>query len=607
MEKKFLSVFMLILLMVMSGCIEHRGNNYSDREDVSSEIPDARENIFEADDVSGIIAEDMFSDRDKEAGYDESNSVFIKLNGTSASCGSAAVEISESIVTITDEGTYVISGNLDNGMIVVNADKKDKLQIVLKDALINSETSAPIYVMQADKVFITLAEASVNTLSNGGEFTAIDENNIDAVIYSKEDLTLNGSGSLIVTSPAGHGIVSKDDLVLVGGSYEINAACKGLSGKDSVRIADADIDIISGKDAIHSENPDDLTLGFVYIESGIFNICAEGDGLSASANMQIDGGHFNIITGGGSANAGEKSLNTRTDFMGGPGEHMGRPVQPGEPADKDNSASLSEETKKDSTSIKAIKASGNIVINGGEFIIDSADDAVHADTDVMVNGGVFEISTGDDGFHADGALSITSGLINITESYEGLEGLSINITGADIKLVSRDDGLNAAGGNDSSGFDGPHEQDMFDADSDCFINISGGTLYVNAEGDGIDSNGNLYVSGGYTIVAGPTNGGDGPLDYAGSASISGGTLVAAGSVQMAQTITSTSNQGVLAVSTGNQAAGTLIRITDSDGYDILSIEPEKSFQCIVVSCPDMVRGESYMVTVGELSAELAAG
>lgn len=629
MNKKELLVFVFVLMMIVSGCGGRKDDNISDdnsdqivtqaevsnNEDTDMEDSDsdsqASENSSSATPVE-IVVEDMFSDRDKDVSYDEGKSVVIELKGSSVNCDSDVVDISGSTVTITDEGTYIISGSLDDGMIIVNADKKDKPQLVLNDVSINSETSAPIYILQADKVFITLAEGSVNTLSNGGTFTAIDENNIDAVIYSKEDFTLNGSGSLTVTSPAGHGIVSKDDLVLTGGSYEINSAFQGLSGKDSVRIADTEVNIVAGKDGIHAEDADDTSLGFAYIESGVFNISAEGDGLSASANMQIDGGSFNIVSGGGSVNAEQQSSDSWGDFMGGPGGHMGQPGGTGQPGGMGRSAdNLSEDTsfevtEEDSTSIKAIKASGNLVINGGEFVIDSADDAVHGNADVTINGAVFEISTGDDGFHADEALSITSGVINIIESYEGLEGLSIDISGGDINLVASDDGLNAAGGNDQSGFGGPRGQDMFGASSDSFVCISGGTLYVNAEGDGIDSNGRLDVSGGYTIVAGPTNGGNGALDYAGSASISGGTFIATGSVQMAQTITSTANQGVVAVSTGSQAAGTVVKVTDAGGNDILLVAPEKTFQCVVASCPEMIKGETYTIAVGELSAEFTA-
>lgn len=246
---------------------------------------------------------EYFSDRDFEVGYDESESAHITLSGDSASCDSNAVQIDGTTITITDEGTYILSGTLDDGMIIVDSSKDDKTQLVLDGVTIHSETCAPIYILQSDKVFITTATDSVNTLSNGGTFTAIDENNIDAVIFSKEDLTLNGSGSLTIESPAGHGIVSKDSLTITSGRYEITSASHALAGKDDVCIANASFTITSGKDGIHAENADDETLGYVYIQSGTFDISAEGDGISAASTLQIEDGSFNILSGGGSVNA----------------------------------------------------------------------------------------------------------------------------------------------------------------------------------------------------------------------------------------------------------------------------------------------------------------
>lgn len=213
-------------------------------------------------------ASEMFTDRDLEIGYDEETSAHITLSGDSASSDSDAVQISGSTVTITDEGTYILSGTLEDGMILVDAEDTDKVQLVLNGVEITSATSAAIYVREADKVFITTAAGSENTLRNGGEYVAIDDNNIDAVIFSKSDLTLNGAGTLTITAAAGHGIVSKDDLVLASGTYVITAASHGISGKDSVRIANGAYTIVSGKDGIHAENADDASLGFLYIVGG---------------------------------------------------------------------------------------------------------------------------------------------------------------------------------------------------------------------------------------------------------------------------------------------------------------------------------------------------
>lgn len=225
---------------------------------------------------------------------------------------------------------------------------------MLNGVNITSETSAAIYVAQADKVFVTTASGSENTLTNGGEYIAIDENNIDAVIFSKSDLTVNGEGTLTIEAKAGHGMVSKDDLALTSGTYTITAAGQGLSGKNSVRIADGTYQITAGKDAVHAENTEDATKGFIYIAGGTFAAQADGDGISASAYIQIDAGDFSITTGEGSA-----SVKT---------EHMSDPRQQEQTETEDT----------DSTSQKGIKSGTALTINGGTFVTDTADDFMHA-------------------------------------------------------------------------------------------------------------------------------------------------------------------------------------------------------------------------------------
>lgn len=628
-----------LLLSLLSGCGQTSSTG-SDNNDGSNSVVSSSENSDNASsDTSAENTTDvseLFSDRDFETDYDESKSAKITLSGDSASCSSDAVEISGSTITIKDEGTYILSGTLDNGMIIVNADKTDKTQLVLNNVSIHSETSAPVYILQADKVFITIAEGSSNTLSNGGTFTAIDDNNIDAVIFSKEDLTLNGAGTLTITSPAGHGIVSKDSLKLTSGTYDISSASHALTGKDDVCIANANFTLTSGKDGIHAENTDDTALGLVYIQSGTFTITSEGDGISSASYMQIDDGNFNIISGGGSANAENKTSDSWGNFMGGGMGGGGRVPGSGKNSTMGNSAGKASATGSagtdlngtatdtgtdnttdtdsddDSTSIKAIKASGNLTINGGTFTIDSADDSIHSNASITVHGGTFDIASGDDGFHADETLTITSASINISESYEGLEGLHINISGGEITLTASDDGLNAAGGTDQSGFGGQRGNETFgggpggsSSSSSGSIVISGGTIHVTASGDGLDANGTLEITGGSTTVCGPTQGDTATLDYDTSGVITGGTFIGTGGAGMAQSF-SDSDQGVIAVSTGNQSAGTEIKLTDRDGNTIITHTPELDFAVVILSSPDIVSGETYTITVGSSSGEFTA-
>lgn len=541
----------------------------------------------------------LFTDRDYETGYDASEAVKITLSGSSIAAGSG-VTVSGTTATITEEGTYILSGSLSDGMIIVDTGKKDKVQLYLSGASIHSEDCAAIYVRQADKVFITTAAGTENTLSGGSSFTAMDGNDIDSVIFSKDDLTLNGAGTLIIDSPAGHGVVSKDELTVTSGTYQITAASHGMVGKDNVCIDGASINVNSGKDGIRANNDDDTALGFVYIKSGSFGLICGGDGISASNYLQLDGGSYSILCGGGSAN-GEQ----HTDSMGG-GMGGGRPgMGGGRPGSQSSGSAASTDT----ASTKGMKATGNLVINGGVFSIDTADDAIHGNLNVVITSGNFLISTGDDGVHADEALTVSGGSLIVTASYEGLEGLTISVEGGEHALVCSDDGLNAAGGTDQSGMGGFRPgADKFggDGSADSLITISGGELYINASGDGIDSNGYLTISGGHTTVCGPTQGDTAVLDYGLTGTITGGTFIGTGSYMMAQTFTTSENQGVIALSVGNQSAGTHITLADAQGNILMDVTPEENFAIVILSCPEMRKGESYTVTVGTLTDSFEA-
>lgn len=400
MKRKVVLAFLLTGALVLSGCSKTNNSNETSSGSTSTDSS-----------AQGIDVSNMFSDRDKEIGYDEENSTVIKLSDDSTTCDSDAVQISGNTVTIIDEGTYILSGTLTDGMVIVDAEDTDKVQLVLDGVDITSAESAAIYVREADKVFITTASDSQNTLTNGGTYTAIDDNNIDAAIFSKSDLTLNGAGSLTITAKAGHGVVSKDDLVLTSRTYQIDAASHGLSGKDSVRIAGGSYTIVSGKDGIHAENADDTSLGFVYLADGTFDITSDGDGISAGNWLQADGGVYTVKAGGGSENVQKSD-----------GEWQFGPGQQTESTDT---------TEEDTVSMKAIKAAGELILKGGKYSLDSADDTIHSNANITISDGEFTLASGDDGIHADSATTISGGTIDITESYEGIEGLSIDITGGE--------------------------------------------------------------------------------------------------------------------------------------------------------------------------------
>ena len=443
--------------------------------------------IDEAMSDAAIDITDMFTKRDLAGNYDESEAVKITLSGKTAACNSSNVQIEDGVVTIKAAGVYVLSGTLTDGTIVVDAGDDDKVQLVLDGVSIMAADYAAIYAKNADKVFVTLAEGAGNSLTVSGDYVQTDDNNVDAVIFAKCDLTLNGTGSLTVKDNTGHGIVSKDDLVVTGGTYTIYSQDHCLNGKDSVRIADGTFNLSCDEDGIHAGN-DDQQDGYVYIEGGDINI-----------------------------------------------------------------------------------------------------------------------SVGDDAIHAEGLLIITGGDIDVSKSCEGVEGDKILVTGGDIDVISSDDGFNAAGGSSGSGDNhdgfgggpGMGGVDM-DADNDAYILITGGTININANGDGIDSNGCIGITGGSVYVLGPSDNGNGAMDYGICAAITGGEIVAVGGSGMAQGFGDESTQCSALVNFDEWVdAGETITLTDSDGKEVLSYKADKKFNSVVISTSDMKQGDNYTLTVGD--------
>lgn len=452
----------------------------------------------------------LFSTRDMDAGYDESAAVPIRLNGDTSLCSSSAVAIEGGKITLLAEGVYILSGTLEDGQVVVDAGNGDKVQIVLSGADITCASSAAIYCRKADKVFLTLAAGTENSLANGGSFQPVDDSNIDAVLFSRTDLTLNGSGSLTVTSPGGHGVVSKDELTVTGGSYTVTAAKHGFTGKDSVAIADGSFTITSGSDGIHAENADDAAKGFLYIADGSFIINAQGDAISASGQLQIDGGSYALTVGGSSESATMKAGDTM--------QRLGFRDFSSAVASPDAAAA------EDTASCKGIKADGTLTVNGGSFDLDTADDAVHSGADVTITGGEWTIRTGDDGIHADAAVIIQTGRFTISDCYEGVEGQSVTIHGGTLDITARDDGINAAGGADGSGTAyGFGHQDPFAVDDSCAITINGGEITIVSDGDCLDSNGSLTINGG-TLKLSCSGNGNTAIDSNGAYANNGGSI-----------------------------------------------------------------------------------
>ena len=521
-----------------------------------------------------LNADDMFTERDLDYSYDESAVVTVNLADNASTVSGSGVTVSGNTVTITAEGVYVFSGTLTDGQIVVDADGA-KVQLVLNGVSVTNSSSAAIYVKNANKVFVTALDGSENSLAVTGEFVQTDDNNVDGAIFAKSDLTVNGAGTLTINCANGAGIVSKDDLVLTGGTVTVTAATHALEGKDSVRIADGTYSLTAEKDGVHSENTEDEEAGFVYIAGGTVNITASGDGIDAEYILQLDGGTVNVTAGGGARNA----------------ENIAQQMGFGDYAQNGT------ETDEETASTKGLKSDAIIIINDGTYSLDSADDAMHSNGDLLVNGGCVWIESGDDGIHADAGVTIASGSVEINYSYEGIEGETITISGGDIVVHASDDGLNSSGGNDSSGYGGGMMQDEFAANEDCVITISGGTLFVNSDGDGIDSNGSIAISGGEIYVEGAENGGNAAFDYNGTADISGGTIIAVGYSSMAQNF-STASQGSMLVNLNSTQSSGTVSVADADGNELVSYTFDKSFNSVIISTPEIQQGETYTVTAG---------
>lgn len=568
---------------------ESTGETSADNADTTSESTDSENAMESASDIDFDLEltestiDTEFTDREKSGSYKASEAVKITLNKTTVTVSGSGAKADGSTITITEEGVYVVSGTLEDGQIIVDASDSDKVQIVLDGVHINCETNAAIYVREADKVFITLAENSSNTLGGGNEYTQIDDNTVDGVIFSKSDLVCNGTGSLTIEADYKHGIVSRDDLVITGGTYKITAADNGITAKDQLKILDGIFDIDAANSAVKAKNADDAELGNIYIAGGIFTIEAEQDGFHATGSMVVDDGTITV-------NSGDDGFHAELDTV----IHGG--------------TILVEE------SYEGLEGK-RVVVNGGDITVNASNDGVNA------------VGSGDDDSNAASSNNDSSAAVNsgddssISGAADGKEPSQMppdTENGSDMQPSQDFDPENApSGGNAPQSFDpgnapsdGNAPQKMQGGpggggNSELYIKITGGTLTVSADGDGLDSNGGFLVTGGTTIVYGPTSDGDSALDYDGSAIATGGTLAAIGSAGMTESFDEASTQPVITYyGTETQSADTTITLTDSDGSALFTVTPEKAYASIVLTCPEMKLDATYTLAAGTGNEEI---
>lgn len=598
-------------------------NNGTNSESTSEDSTTENTTDVLATDIESFTGE--YSKTAINAEWSKSDSTQITLNGDQVQAYGNGVEIDGSNITISEGGTYVFSGTLNDGTILVDAPKEDNVQLVLNGASITSSEYAPIVIKTAKNVFITVADGTSNTITDGTEYVYDEKDDVspNAAIYSKTDLIINGSGELTVNANYNDGITSKDDLEIISGTLMITASDDGVVGKDSVSIREGQIIIDSKGDGIKSSNEEDSAKGYVVIDGGSFDITAGNDGIQAVTQLIINDGDFNIVTNGGSANASTDSSGNVNEEWGKRGSGRGQmPTESNgqkttketdssnqETATGADSSSQGTTTETESSSAKALKADSAIGIFGGTFKIDSSDDSIHSNGAVRIDAGEFQIASGDDGIHSDTDMLITGGTISITKSYEGIESQNITINGGAIDLVTSDDGINIAGGNDSSSISGRPGQNTFASSSSSgILTINGGDITVNASGDGLDSNGSIEMNGGNVVVYGPTNNGNGALDYDQTFNITGGNLYVAGSNGMAQTPSSSSSQASVAVGfTSTVAGGTRVTVSDSSGNVVYSFTPVKDFGMVCISGAEISTSETYTITVGTQSISVQGG
>lgn len=595
-NKSCVAAVILAMCLMTSGCgsQNYTTNNKNTDTTIASSITAQDTNVTHADDADNYKTE-------------------ITGEFSITSTDGSTITQNDSVYTITQAGEYTVTGLLSEGQIVVNADDNAEITIVLNGTSITRSNGSPIYIKNADNVKIKSEENTYNCIVDAR--TEADDNsdnssseNGNAAIYAACDLKLVGKGALSVTGNYNNGIQSKDDISIKNVTIKVNAVNNAIKGNDEVAIESGEIIAISRKgDGIKTSNSSLSTKGKqkgnVIISGGNIDIYAACDGIDAAYGIDVSGdGNLNIYTDTYS----DYSEAVAADNSGSSANSVGTPPDMnnaqnngnmGNPPDMNNSSSnpgmkgnfgggnraangmpgnnSSGNSSKKSYSTKGIKAESEINISGAAINISSTDDGIHANSDsgvletgedgkgiISISGGTITISTGDDGIHADKELNITDGYINVLTSYEGLEAITINISGGQSFIYAADDGINACTG---------------DGSSTPLINITGGYIDVttgSGDTDAIDSNGSYTQSGGMVLVKGGSSSGQvsGSIDVDGNITITGGTCIALGGI--CETPVNSVNAYVFSSVSFNAGS---YSVKDSSGNEIISFTLNNSY------------------------------
>jgi len=542
-----------------------------------------------------------FTTNDQNGSWDTTGAAVVTLTGDGASVSGNGAYVYDGNVVIAEAGRYVFSGNLEDGSIIVDAHDSSKVWILLDGVEINCSDDACIQVDQADKVFLTLAEGSQNILTSGSAYsdTALSDGT-DGAIFAHDDLTINGSGSLAVTAQYSHGISANDDLVITGGTITISAVEDAIHVNDSIRIKDAAITVTAGDDGLLTSN--EVENGYLYIESGTLDVTASGDGIHTTGDITVAGGETNI-------SAGDDGIHSDASVF----------VQSG--------------TILISDCYEGIEAL-IIDVSGGDVSINCEDDGFNANGGSgdmfggggQMGGGHNDGTSGHGGMHGGETDDGTTGE-RPTPPEMGGEGMSGEMpTPPDMGGEGMSGEMPAppdmSGESMSSGMPADPETDTASGstqssadteDVETYISISGGNIRivneVGQDADGLDSNGDIKISGGTIYISLLGTGSNCAVDYAsesgGVAEITGGTIIACGASSMAEGFDSTSTQASILYNTSTVAeAGTTLTVADADGSVLLSWEVPCSFSSALISCPEMKVGGTYTVSAGGTSEEV---
>ena len=595
------ALMLAVGMFSVSGCSILTSSEDSDTSDSSSSDSTFAQ-VAEDFDASELDLE--YTDRDQDPSYDETEATLIELNGSEVSIEGDGASVEDCVITISAEGTYIVSGTLDDGQLVVEVSDEEKAQVVLNGVSIYNQSGPAIYIKEADKCFITLADGTQNVLSDGSDYELEDDSDEPyATLFSRADLTINGSGSLEVDASYRHAICSKDDLVITGGTFVINAVEDGLRGRDCVKILDGDFTIVAGGDGIKSNKDDDAERGFVSIDGGTFDIQAGDDGIQAVTYLRIAGGALNveatddafhsdlemIIEGGDmTVVAGDDAFHAETVFTINDGEVDVASCYEGYEAEK-------------------------IYINGGTTSIVASDDAINASTADLEDSSD-STSSDTDSSDSDGDTSESDTDIaqedeaadvpdapdmeDASDEASAMQGVSMSTVatseGDDGLLNDINEGQMNGGAPDNAFAETGDGQTM--GDENCLIQINGGYTVLDADGDGVDSNGSIEITGGVLLVNGPASGADGAFDYDISATISGGTVLMVGSSQMAQNFTEGTQPFVYTSVSGN--AGDSVALVDADGNTIVSLTATKQFGMVLASGASLEEDGEYTLVIG---------